>query len=154
MHSAVKELLSARRRYVCIVGAGGIGKTALGLAVAHYLRLRHAFSDGVHHVDVGGLSSALQLMYTLAAAIAHILVANDERLIREEVLGALAPRRALIVFDRCDDFVDGGCGKELAEFLQLVLQRAPKVKLLLTSRRGGGRAACSRTARRLSLIHI
>ena len=27
MHSAVKELLSARRRYVCIVGAGGIGKT-------------------------------------------------------------------------------------------------------------------------------
>ena len=74
-------------------------------------------------------------MYTLAAAIAHILVANDERLIREEVLGALAPRRALIVFDRCDDFVDGGCGKELAEFLQLVLQRAPKVKLLLTSRK-------------------
>ena len=144
MHSAVKELLSARRRYVCIVGAGGIGKTALGLAVAHYLRLRHAFIDGVHHVDVGGLSSPMSLMYAVAAALCLKTTAPEgsgvdhEGLVREEVLGALAPRRALIVFDRCDEFAKDlsvEVQRSLAEFLQLVLQRAPRVKLLLTSRK-------------------
>ena len=42
MSRAVAALLHGRKRYVCLVGAGGIGKTALALAVAHYVRLRCA----------------------------------------------------------------------------------------------------------------
>mmetsp|Transcript_32209 Transcript_32209/g.104195 ORF Transcript_32209/g.104195 Transcript_32209/m.104195 type:complete len:535 (+) Transcript_32209:129-1733(+) len=106
MSRAVAALLHGRKRYVCLVGAGGIGKTALALAVAHYVRLRHAFPDGVHHVDCSGLSSSLQLAYALAAALSLQLVGPGEEQVREELIGALAPRRLLIVVDRCDELAE------------------------------------------------
>lgn len=59
---AVMALLGSKCRCICLVGAGGIGKTALGVAVCHYLRLRHAFSSGVYQIDARGLSSVLQVM--------------------------------------------------------------------------------------------
>jgi hypothetical protein len=79
---------------------------------------RHAFPDGVHHVDCSGLSSSLQLAYALAAALSLQLVGPGEEQVREELIGALAPRRLLIVVDRCDELAEarraGGGGPAAA----------------------------------------
>jgi len=82
----VRALLSDRRRCVCVVGAGGIGKTALAVAVAHYLRVRHRFPDGIFTVDARGLGSVLQLCYAIAAALRlpNVATASDLQ-IKEEV---------------------------------------------------------------------
>ena len=68
MHRVVSAL-AGRRRCVVLVGAGGIGKTALATTVCHYLRLRHLFPDGTYHVDARGLQSVLQLIYATVAAL-------------------------------------------------------------------------------------
>jgi hypothetical protein len=80
---------------VCVVGAGGIGKTAVAVAVAHYVRVRLAFPDGVFTVDARGLGSVLQLCFAIAAALRlpNVATASDLQ-IKEEVTGQGAPCQA------------------------------------------------------------
>ena len=80
------------------MGAGGIGKTGLAVAIAHYVRMRHHFKDGVHLVDARGLTSTLQLVCKIASAL--LLPLDTEAHARNELLGALATRNQLLVIDR------------------------------------------------------
>jgi len=48
------DLLLAQHRHVTVLGAGGIGKTSLALAVAH--ARRHAQRDGAAWVDLSSIS--------------------------------------------------------------------------------------------------
>ena len=86
VQQTVQALFGTKCRCVCLVGAGGIGKTALAIAVCHYSRLRHAFASGVHQVDARGLKSVLQLIYAMAAALNVPTTADaEEAVVREEV---------------------------------------------------------------------
>ena len=137
MQSAVQALTGLRRRCVCIVGAGGIGKSALALAVCDYVRLRHCFPDGTFHVDARGLSDVLQLTYAIASALGLPTAADSaatEEMVRAELVGHLATKVALLYIDRCDHLT----GPLFGSLVSAVLRRAPKVKLLLTCRKSLG----------------
>src|SRR5262249_56227867 len=59
--------LASEHRLVSLVGAGGIGKTRLGLEVARHLLLR--FPDGVFVAEFGPLSSPELVPATVAGAL-------------------------------------------------------------------------------------
>ena len=134
MQRAVAALVGNKRRCIYLVGAGGIGKTGLAVAVAHYVRLRHAFKDGVHAIDARGLTSTMQLIYAIAAALRLPGMTTEDHA-REELLGALVERQQVIVIDRCDLLCDGEHAEAFADLLSVMLRRAPRLKLLLTCRK-------------------
>lgn len=97
MQQAVAALCGPRRRCVVLVGAGGIGKTALGASVCHYVRLRHCFPDGVYHIEVRGLASTLQLTYAIASSLQLPGLAEwGEAKVAEEVIGALSLKQVCL----------------------------------------------------------
>ena len=98
MHRAVVALTGAKRRCVVLVGAGGIGKTALSIAVATYVRLRHVFDDGTYHVDARGLESVASLTFAIASALQLPGTSSaelDESVLREVLLSALSTKQVL-----------------------------------------------------------
>ena len=89
--------LAGKRRCVVLVGAGGIGKTALAACVCSYVRLRHIFPDGVVHCDARALQSVLSLTYAIASAFSLPLsVECSEARANEELIGAPATKHALV----------------------------------------------------------
>src|SRR6266404_5820878 len=66
--------LVTTHRLVTLVGAGGIGKTRLGLEVARHLLAR--FPDGVFVGELGPLSSPELVPATVATALGLTLVAG------------------------------------------------------------------------------
>src|SRR5258708_28388820 len=66
--------LATEHRLVSLVGAGGIGKTRLGLEVARHLLRR--FPDGVFVAELGPLSSPELVPATVASALSLTHVAH------------------------------------------------------------------------------
>ena len=64
--AALADLIGTHR-LVSIVGAGGVGKTALGIAVSH--QLRDAFGGEVVKVELVPLTDGKELMPTLVTAL-------------------------------------------------------------------------------------
>src|SRR5262249_20574545 len=62
-------------RFVTILGAGGVGKTTVGVAVAHHLEA--AFAGSVLFVDLGMLSDP-KLVATAIASMLGLSVQSDD----------------------------------------------------------------------------
>ncbi len=71
----ITDVLS--RRLVSITGPEGIGKTAVGTAVAHYLALRQRFSGGVYFVHLKVLCMLALSQLMPSPVIACIASEND-----------------------------------------------------------------------------
>jgi DNA-binding winged helix-turn-helix (wHTH) protein len=82
--------LATEHRLVSLVGAGGIGKTRLGLEVARHLLPR--FPDGVFVAELGPLSSPELVPATVASALGLTHIVGTVS--REGIAGAWAPRRS------------------------------------------------------------
>ena len=117
--------LATEHRLVSLVGAGGIGKTRLGLEVARHLLPR--FPDGVFVAELGPLSSAELVPATVASALGITHVADTVS--REGIARAVGTRKLLLVIDNCEHVIEAAAG--MAEAL---LRASPGVSLVATSR--------------------
>ncbi len=114
----------ATRRLLSIVGAGGMGKTTVALAVAGAQFSAH--SDGVHFVDLAPLSDPARV----PAAVAQVVGVNDPSGNPWPALEAfLRESSMLIVLDNCEHVIHAA-----AELAERVLKSAPNVRILATSR--------------------
>lgn len=111
------------KRLVTIAGPGGIGKTTVALAVAH----RVASEQGVAgcFVDLAPLSSGSLVASALASQLGLAVAGVAE----QGIVAALASQAVLIVFDNCEHVVDA-----VAKLAETILQSAPDVSILITSR--------------------
>ena len=112
-------------RLVTVAGAGGAGKTRLGLQVA--AELLDGSGDGVWLVELAAVADES----AVAPAISRALGIGEPRgrPVLDALLDALAPQDILIVLDNCEHLI-GACAK----IADAIVARCPRVHLLATSR--------------------
>jgi predicted ATPase/class 3 adenylate cyclase len=117
--------LAGSSRLVTLTGAGGSGKTRLGLQVA--AEMIDDAGDGVWLVELAAVTDG----DTVASAISRALgiAAQPSRPALEALVEALVPQDILIVLDNCEHLIDA-CAKTA----DAILRRCPRVHLIATSR--------------------
>ncbi|MBI5033936.1 MAG: tetratricopeptide repeat protein [Chloroflexi bacterium] len=111
-------------RLLTILGPGGIGKTRLAIETAATQRER--FADGIFFVPLASISSPQFVAPAIADAIGFTFSGTVEP--RAQLLNHLRDKTILLVLDNFEHLLDA------SELLAEILQRAPRVKLLVTSR--------------------
>lgn len=121
--AALDRLLSDPAcRLLTLLGPGGIGKTRLALAVAE--RRRAAFADGVIFVDLVAVTTLDQMVAAIGEALALSFAGQEPK---HYLLAHLQTRHLLLLLDDFEQLI------EATEFVQLLLQRAPRLTILVTS---------------------
>jgi predicted ATPase len=123
--TAEVRALAGSSRLVTLTGAGGSGKTRLGLQVA--AELLDETGDGVWLVELAAVTAEDAVPLAICAAIG--IVGRPERPALETMVDALAHQHAAIVLDNCEHLI-GGCAKTA----DAILRRCPRVQLVATSR--------------------
>ncbi|QET04278.1 transcriptional regulator [Cupriavidus pauculus] len=127
---AIDTLLSQlrERRFVTVVGPGGIGKTTVALAVADAVIAGSAreVPSEVRFVDLAPLSDSHFVGGTIAAALGLSVQGSDAL---PAVVACLRERPMLIVLDSCEHVIDAA-----AAFAEQIVSGAPDVRILATSR--------------------
>jgi predicted ATPase/class 3 adenylate cyclase len=114
-------------RLLTLVGPGGAGKTRLALEAA--ARRVDRYPHGVHFVPLVSVASPEFLAPAVAESIQFAVDAVHSGFsARDQLLDYLSERSTLLVLDNFEHLVDG------AGFLSEVIERAPRVELLTTSR--------------------
>lgn len=112
------------QRFITVTGAGGIGKTALALAVAEASAA--AYRDGTLFVDLAPLSSPILVAAHLASLLR--LPASD-KLPLQDITAHLRAKNLLLILDNCEHVIEAAsCAAED------ILKWAPEVHILATSR--------------------
>ncbi len=122
--SEAATLLTAQR-LVTLVGAGGIGKTRLGLAVAR--QLRPNFAHGVWVAELAPLSDPDLVPVTVATALR--LEITGGAVTPERVAGELGAKQLLLVLDNCEHVIDAA-----ASMAEALLRANPAAHVMATSR--------------------
>ena len=114
-------------RLLTLVGPGGAGKTRLALEAA--ARRVDRYPHGVHFVPLVSVASPDFLAPALAESIQFAVDgAHSGFSAQEQLLDYLSGRSTLLVLDNFEHLVEG------SGFLSEVIERAPHVELLTTSR--------------------
>ncbi|QJP13834.1 tetratricopeptide repeat protein [Starkeya sp. ORNL1] len=119
--------LSARlnaSRFVTVVGAGGVGKTTVAIAVGHHLV--DAFSGAVLFVDLGMLGDPGLVTTAMASMLGLSVQSNDAT---PNLIAYLRDKRILLILDTCEHVVD-----VVASLAASIIDAAPQVHILATSR--------------------
>lgn len=116
--------LLADSRLLALTGPGGIGKSRLALRVARGALSQ--FDDGVHFVDLAPIRSPGQIVHSISSAVGLPLSTGEDP--ESQLLRYLQGRRILLVMDNFEHVLEG------AAIVSHVLQAAPDVKVLATSR--------------------
>jgi predicted ATPase/DNA-binding winged helix-turn-helix (wHTH) protein len=111
-------------RFVTLLGAGGVGKTTLALAVAENVLAQ--YPDQVCFVNFAPLSDAALVPSTVALAL-DCSTRTDRPL--DELIFFLAKKRILLVLDNCEHLVDAA-----ATLAEKIFESAAGVHILATSR--------------------
>src|SRR5207302_3778569 len=123
---AVASLVSrlSRERLLTIVGAGGIGKTTVALAVAE--RMIADYEHGVGLADLSPLGDP-RLVPSAVATVLGLEVRTDNPL--PGLVAGLRDKRMLLLLDNCEHVIDAA-----ASLAAAVLSGVPRVNILATSR--------------------
>jgi predicted ATPase len=126
--AGVRAAIGAHR-LVTLTGVGGVGKTRLAVEVAG--QLTADFPDGIWIIELASVidSSAVPDAVAAALGVTH----QPGKSIGESIAGAMEGRVRLLVFDNCEHVLD-----VVADLLQTILDRAPSIKVVATSREGLG----------------
>lgn len=111
-------------RLLTLLGPGGVGKTRLALEAT---TLNHArFADGAHFVSLASVGAVDFIVPTLAESLGLTFFGAIDP--QTQLLNYLRERELLFVIDNMEHLLTG------VEVLTVMLQQAPKLKLLVTSR--------------------
>jgi predicted ATPase len=128
-------LTDSPTRLVTIVGPGGMGKTRISLEVASRFvagasATKMAFPDGVIFVELAALNSVEQMITAVASAFGFAIERGLEPL--QQIINFMSNKQLLLLLDNFEQLllpdVNG------AEAITAILQAAPDVKILVTSR--------------------
>ena len=120
-----QRIRAGNYRLFTIAGPGGIGKSRLALAVAR--QLQGGFPDGICFVPLAALNEAAQIPQAILSALG-ITIRSQNSSAEEQLLAALRSRHLLLLLDNFEHLLGG------VELLLAILQEAPGVSLLVTSR--------------------
>jgi predicted ATPase/class 3 adenylate cyclase len=120
----VKGLLPSTR-LLTLTGAGGAGKTRLGLQVA--TEVLDSFPDGVWVVELAALADPALVPQALASVLS--VSEHPGRPLTETLVGALRHKSMLIVLDNCEH-LQSAC----VQFVNALLLGCHHVHVLVTSR--------------------
>jgi predicted ATPase/DNA-binding CsgD family transcriptional regulator len=118
-----KLLIDPNCRLITLVGPGGSGKTRLAIEATRENASR--FADGVYFVGLQPVSSSEFLISSISDALQYSVRGTDET---TQILDYLHDKQILLVLDNFEHLL------ESADLLDSILQHAPNVKLLVTSR--------------------
>ena len=126
LDSLAASLADPACRLLTLIGPGGIGKTRLALALAHRSRQQGDFINGACVVSLAGVTQPQQLTAALLEALQAPNVGGNDQ--PQQLLGFLRNRETLLVLDSFEHLLPA------AYFLVDIMQQAPDVKLVVTSR--------------------
>jgi predicted ATPase/DNA-binding SARP family transcriptional activator/predicted negative regulator of RcsB-dependent stress response len=127
-------------RLLTLVGPGGMGKTRLAVQAAMQMVKEAAgvFPDGVYFVSLAPTNSSDALISAIAESLNLSFYGSSTP--QEQLLKYLSRKRMLLVLDNLEhlltvaDFSPQADIEEAIELLTAIINRAPQVKLLVTSR--------------------
>lgn len=123
--AAINSLLSAEStRLVTILGAGGMGKTWLAMAVARN-QLDH-FVDGVYWVSLVALTDPTQVTFAIGEALQFAFHGGSTPL--QQLCTFLQDKQLLLVLDNMEHLLDG------VSIITELMANASHVSFLVTSR--------------------
>lgn len=126
----LQRLQAPACRLLTLIGIGGIGKTRLALEAAlrftETAAVQSLFADGIFWVPLEHVDTSSLLLSALAQAVHYSFQGPVEPV--KQLLEFLRHRRLLLVLDNVEQVT------ERSELLLQILQAAPGIKLLITSR--------------------
>jgi predicted ATPase/class 3 adenylate cyclase len=124
LHELSRLLLDPGQRLVTIVAPGGYGKSRIAAQLC--AELLDEFEHGVYEVLLAPLSSPARIISAAADALRFPLYSGRDA--KEQLLDFLRDRQLLIHFDNFEHLMAG------AQMVNVMLQAAPRLKVLVTSR--------------------
>jgi len=124
LRAIVQQIGDPACRLLTLTGPGGIGKTRLALETAH--QLSDAFKAGACFVSLAGTSSSDYIVPAIADSLGFAF--SGAVGLEVQLLNFLREKELLLILDNLEHLLNG------IELLDRILEHAPGLKLLTTSR--------------------